>query len=167
MKRALLGVLLSLGVMVGSTVTANASSGYDSLGEYGRPGYLIEMDTEEQIQEEIRLGDMELLAQLVEAEAGNQCLEGKVLVAEVVLNRVASDKFPNTVEEVIFQDRQFEVTRNGAFEKAAYNMQESDYEAVELAVSNHEHKDVLYFSAGSYVKGCKHLFKLGAHYFGG
>ena len=53
------------------------AAGYSEVGEYGRPFVLVTEDTQEQIQEEIRLGDMELVAQLVEAEAGNQSFEGK------------------------------------------------------------------------------------------
>ena len=64
--------------------------------------------------------EMALIAQLVQAEAGNQDLKGKRLVADVVLNRVDSEKFPNTIEEVIFQKEpvQFSVTVSGAFERA-------------------------------------------------
>lgn len=164
MRKALLGVLLSIGVLLGNTVTVNAES-YVEIGQYGRPGYLIQAS--EDIEEEQRLGDMELIAQLVEAEAGNQPFEGKVLVAEVVLNRVASEHYPDTVEGVIFQDYQFSVIKDGGFDRAAWRMQESDYKAVEVAMTEHKNKDVLYFSAGDYVKGCKPLFKVGDHYFGG
>ena len=47
---------------------------------------------------------IDLLAKCVEAEAGNQGLYGKQLVVDVILNRVDSDSFPNTIEEVIKQD---------------------------------------------------------------
>ena len=80
--------------------------------------------TEEEIEEEIRFGEMELIAQLVMAEAGNQDLTGKRYVADVVLNRVDSDEFPNTVEEVIFQENQFSVIENGAFDEAGWTITE-------------------------------------------
>ena len=44
----------------------------------------------------------ELLACLVEAEAGNQPFEGKLLVADTVLNRREHELFPDTIEDVIF-----------------------------------------------------------------
>lgn len=44
-----------------------------------------------------------LLAQLVEAEAKGETYEGKVAVATVVLNRVESPDFPNTVTSVIYE----------------------------------------------------------------
>ncbi len=50
--------------------------------------------------------DLLWLARIVEAEAGGECPEGKLAVANVVLNRVASDQFPNTIHDVIF-DRQY------------------------------------------------------------
>lgn len=59
-------------------------------------------------------GAQYLLAQLVEAEAGNQSFEGRVAVANVVLNRVASGKFPNSIEAVIYQSGQFSPITDGA-----------------------------------------------------
>lgn len=43
------------------------------------------------------------LAQITEAEAGGETFEGKTAVAAVVLNRVASSDWPNTIQDVIFQ----------------------------------------------------------------
>ena len=51
--------------------------------------------------------EYELLARLVWLEARGESAEGQQAVAEVVLNRVAADNFPDSVEEVIFQKRQF------------------------------------------------------------
>ncbi|SFU32911.1 cell wall hydrolase [Butyrivibrio sp. INlla21] len=130
-------------------------------GEYNRPWFY----TEEDIAEEIRLGEMELLAQLVHAEAGNQSLYGKRLVACVVINRVKSEDFPNTVEEVIFQDGQFSVVKNGAFDDAAYNMEDTDYEAVSLEWDNQTNEDILYFNNSKNVSGSGKPFKVGDHWF--
>lgn len=43
------------------------------------------------------------LLRIVEAEAGGEDIIGKMLVANVILNRVQDDQFPNTINEVIFQ----------------------------------------------------------------
>ena len=51
--------------------------------------------------------DYELLARLVWAEARGESYEGQLAVVEVVFNRVASDNFPNTVYEVIYEPGQF------------------------------------------------------------
>lgn len=46
---------------------------------------------------------MDILCRIVEAEAGTEDEEGRMLVANVVLNRVESRRFPNTVKGVVFQ----------------------------------------------------------------
>ena len=99
--------------------------------------------TEEEIEEEIRFGEMELIAQLVMAEAGNQDLRGKRYVADVILNRVDSDIFPDTVEEVIFQENQFSVIENGAFDEAGWTITEECYEAVKLEYEERLNYDIL------------------------
>lgn len=79
--------------------------------------YLQEMNQNELSSGYLVTAEMAMLAQLVQAEAGNQDLTGKRLVADVVLNRVESEQFPNTIREVIFQKNpvQFGVTVDGAF----------------------------------------------------
>ena len=51
--------------------------------------------------------DLRLLSAIIFEEAGNQCLAGQQAVGIVVLNRVKSTRFPNTVEEVLYQYGQF------------------------------------------------------------
>src|SRR4051812_16591882 len=51
----------------------------------------------------ISAADKELMARLVHAEAVGEPYAGKVAVATVILNRVASPDFPNSVREVIYQ----------------------------------------------------------------
>ena len=48
-----------------------------------------------------------LLAALIYCEAGGEPYEGQVAVGAVVLNRVRSSSFPNSIEEVIYQSGQF------------------------------------------------------------
>jgi len=47
--------------------------------------------------------DIDILMKIVEAEAGGEDRKGKLLVANVVINRVKNSKFPDTVEEVVYQ----------------------------------------------------------------
>ena len=54
------------------------------------------------------------LSHIIHAESGNQPLVGKISVGNVILNRVESAIFPNTVYDVIFQKNQFSPTRNGS-----------------------------------------------------
>lgn len=48
-----------------------------------------------------------LMASIIFCEAGNQPYEGQVAVGAVIMNRVKSSVFPNTVEEVVYQSGQF------------------------------------------------------------
>lgn len=140
-----------------------------SLELYENPwdGYDLTM-SEEEIEEEIMYGEMEMLSQLCQAEAGNQGLTGMRYVADVVLNRVDSDKFPNTIEEVIYQidPVQFSPTVNGAYEAAAYNMSDEAYEAVELEWFGERLDDkILYFSSTEQPVNGQNAWKFGDHWF--
>lgn len=57
--------------------------------------------------------DSEMLMKIAMAEAEGESVEGKALVMLVVLNRVWSENFPDTIEEVIFQPRQFSPVKEG------------------------------------------------------
>ncbi|MCF0129616.1 MAG: cell wall hydrolase [Pseudobutyrivibrio sp.] len=57
--------------------------------------------------------DLTLIAAIIQAEAGWEPYEGQVGVANVVLNRVASPSYPNTVGEVIFAKGQFASSKMG------------------------------------------------------
>lgn len=61
--------------------------------------------------------DLELLARIINAEAGGCTDEHQLLVGNVVLNRVASSSFPNTIYGVIYQKGQYSPTWNGAINK--------------------------------------------------
>lgn len=47
--------------------------------------------------------DIEVLMKIVEAEAGGEDRQGKLLVANVIINRVKNHAFPDTVEQVVYQ----------------------------------------------------------------
>lgn len=135
------------------------------INDISRVSTLVYDNIEEQIKEEMILGEMEMLAQLTESEAGNQDLTGKRYVVDVVLNRVDSDKFPNTIEEVIYQTNQFSVIKNGGFDKAAWHISEESYQAVLLEYKDRLNNDILYFSRGKSPYATKH-FKHQDHWFG-
>ena len=48
-----------------------------------------------------------LLGALIQLEAGSECYEGKVAVGAVVMNRVRSGGYPNSISGVVYQGRQF------------------------------------------------------------
>lgn len=58
-------------------------------------------------------GDLYLLARLVHGEARGEPYKGKVAVAAVVLNRVKSSSFPNTIAGVIYQKGAFDAVSDG------------------------------------------------------
>lgn len=57
--------------------------------------------------------NLNLLSRLVYAEARGEPYKGQVAVAAVVLNRVASSSFPNTISGVIYQSGSFDVVSDG------------------------------------------------------
>ena len=57
--------------------------------------------------------NLNLLARLVYGEARGEPYTGQVAVAAVVLNRVKSSSFPNTISGVIYQSGAFDVVRDG------------------------------------------------------
>lgn len=69
----------------------------------------------EQIGINVADNEIEVLERIVEAEAGGSGYDGMLAVANVVLNRVASDRFPNTVTDVVFARRQFTPTSDGRY----------------------------------------------------
>lgn len=113
--------------------------------------------------------DSERLMKIAMAEAESEGVEGKALVMLVVLNRVWSDDFPGTIEEVISQPRQFSVVTEGG----RYYTTEPDaecYEALELVLSGwDESYGALYFEscAGSswHSRNLEFLFEVGNHKF--
>ena len=105
----------------------------------------------------------DLLARCVEAEAGNQEPEGKALVADVIINRVLDDRFPDTVTGVIYQPSQFSVVNNGSIDRVKVAESTRDIVDNEILARTSEVK-VLWFNAIGYKYGTPYK-KVGAHYF--
>ena len=121
--------------------------------------------------------DLRLLSAIIFCEAGNQCYAGKKAVGIVVMNRVKSDKFPNTVEDVLYQSGQFTPAHTGFLSsslskydrgklpskciKAAKEVLEGS-RSVTLNGKTVDMSSYLFFS--QYVRGCRlviqdHQFK--------
>lgn len=118
--------------------------------------------------------DYHVLCTIVEAEAGDQDDIGKILVANVILNRVRDDKFPDNITDVVFQKSkktyQFSPTRpGGRYYKVTAT--ESTIECVERALKGEDYSEgAIYFamktSSKSWFNRClEFLFKHGDHYF--
>ena len=65
--------------------------------------------------------DHRLLAKLIHVEARGESYKGKVAVAAVVLNRVESASFPNTISGVIYQKGAFSCVSNGSIDNTPSN----------------------------------------------
>ena len=122
--------------------------------------------TASQIAEIEYYDSLELLAICVEAEAGNQDLKGRQLVADVILNRVDSERFPDTIEEVISQPPcQFTSYWDGGMDSVV-EPSPLTFEAVQRELEGREDTEILFFTEGKYNPYCEPLYKYGAHYFG-
>lgn len=77
--------------------------------------------------------DLLLLQKIVMAEAEGEPYQGKVAVANVVLNRLRSANFPDTIYEVIYQKSQFSPVANGRLKRVKPN--EDSIKAVNAALS--------------------------------
>jgi len=86
-------------------------------GEAGRPASL-EAHVAEMADTETRGAEEECLANAVYFEARGESLEGQLAVAEVVLNRAASGRYPGTLCEVVRQPWQFSFVRRGVIPRA-------------------------------------------------
>lgn len=64
--------------------------------------------------------ELQLLARTIRHEGGSQPLEGQIAVANVILNRVRSAGFPNTIYDVIYQKGQFANSENSVPEERHY-----------------------------------------------
>ncbi|SFR56950.1 cell wall hydrolase [Anaeromicropila populeti] len=96
--------------------------------------------------------EKEVLLRIVEAEATGEDIKGKMLVANVVLNRVKSKKFPNTVEKVVFQHSgssyQFSPVKDGRY--YSVEITKETRQAVEKVLSGEDDsKGALYFMSRS------------------
>ena len=65
-----------------------------------------------------RSDNVELIARLIHAEARGEPYEGQVAVGAVLLNRVESPSFPNSISGVIYQPLAFESVANGQFNRS-------------------------------------------------
>ena len=116
-------------------------------------------------QPEIDMEEVRMLAQLIQSEAGNQSYTGRVLVADVVLNRVDDSRFPNTIKDVIFYPGQFTVIDNGSFDKEGKRLREENVEIAlnEMTCQERYNTKVLYFGTDKF--NGSNFFKEDGHWF--
>lgn len=106
--------------------------------QYEESGSLIETTDE----------DILFLEKCVEAEAGNQPLEGRIMVTDVILNRVKDDDFPDKIYEVITQPYRFTSYWNGHMKAA--EVSELTRQAVEHELEEVSYPGLYFFDDENY-----------------
>jgi spore germination cell wall hydrolase CwlJ-like protein len=110
-----------------------------------------------------------MLANIAMAEAEGEDTEGKALVILVVLNRVESDEFPDTINGVITDSGQFTAYENGRYDKVEPN--EDCYKALQMVEDGwDESQGALYFERSTteetwHTTNLEKLFEHGNHTF--
>lgn len=96
---------------------------------------------------DITESERDMIAALVYLEARGECIEGQQAVAEVVLNRVLSEYFPDTIEKVIYQENQFTPAQYIAITVPT----QTQYDVVDAAMSGNSilPLEVIYFSTSA------------------
>jgi len=96
-------------------------------------------------------GELDLLAAIIQCEAGGESHTGKVAVGAVIMNRVRSGQFPNTITEVVYQSGQFSPVASGILSSVLSQGARSDcYQAAQEALNgSNPVGGALYFNSGS------------------
>ena len=117
--------------------------------------------------------DYNTLLRIVQAESGGCDITGKILVANVILNRVDSNEFPDSIHGVVYQKSQFSPVIDGSINRC--KVSDETREAVDRALNGEDPSEgALYFmnrskSAPKNVRWfdtkLSFLFKHGEHEF--
>ncbi|WP_270180972.1 cell wall hydrolase [Alkalihalobacillus sp. CinArs1] len=112
--------------------------------------------------------ETDLLARLVEAEAKGESYAGKVAVATVVLNRVQSDEFPDTLHGVIHDGIQFSPVLNGTIKQSAGDESKRAVKEA-LAYQGYDRESLFFYNPdkaqSSYLEGKEVTTVIGNHVF--
>lgn len=109
--------------------------------------------------------DMSLIALVTMAEAEGESELGKRLVIDTILNRVDSPRWPNTVQEVIYQKGQFTCMWNGRSDRCYVRNDILELVKEELKVRTNTR--CVFFQGGCYPSNGTPLLQEGNHYFSG
>lgn len=114
------------------------------------------------VAQPVAAGDQELLAAIIFCEAGNQPYEGQVAVGAVIMNRVRSGVYQNSVPEVIYQSGQFGPAMTGWLDSVLASGGYTDtamQAAADAIAGSNPIGDCLYFGNGDYG------IQIGDHFF--
>lgn len=107
--------------------------------------------------------EIELIALITMAEAEGECEYGKRLVIDTIINRVNSEHFPDTVNEVIYQPYQFESVWNGRIDRCYVD--EDICELVREEIEELTDAYTIFFCAGGYSQYGVPMYQVENHYF--
>lgn len=117
------------------------------------------------VKDEFDLSDEEirLIALVTMAEAEGEPELGKRLVIDTILNRVESNRFPNTVYGVVYQPNQFTSVWNGRSDRCT--VRDDIYKLVMEEATSRTNKSVIFFRTDYYHPYGTPMFSIGSHYF--
>ena len=117
---------------------------------------------EEAARAQLAAEDQKRLASIIFCEAGNQPYEGQVAVGAVIMNRVRSGVYPNSISEVIYQSGQFGPAMTGWLDTVRSSegyTQTAMQAAADAMAGVNPIGDCLYFGNGNYG------IQIGDHFF--
>ena len=151
-----LGILTAAAVLTAAVLAAGSDARSEKPAQEistTNPAPVLTLAVAEEPQEEpesryapISADERELIARVVYLEARGEPAEGQQAVAEVILNRVAAENFPDTVADVVYQENPQQFTTAPFVGEAEPG--EAQYAAVDAATSGEAvlPMDVVYFS---------------------
>lgn len=107
--------------------------------------------------------EIELIALVTMAEAEAEPDEGKRLVIDTILNRLDSEYFPNTINEVVYQENQYSSMWNGRVDKCY--VKEDICQLVREEMDSRTNSEVIFFRLDEYSDYGSPMFPVGSHYF--
>lgn len=120
---------------------------------------VIETETEPELPSWVTQEDIDLMARVVMSEASVLPFEGKQAVAQTIINRFYSSKFPNNIEAIVTAPYQYSTQDNG-------DPNQECYDAVDAALRYEGFPpDMYYFRAGHYHKFGFPYIQIGNTYF--
>lgn len=94
--------------------------------------------------------EYDLLCRIIHCEAGGEKLEGMIAVGTVIMNRVESSKFPNSIEGVLFQKGQFPPATSGKIYRITPNAKSCEA-ARRVLEGERTDSRILYFRSSKYA----------------
>lgn len=104
-------------------------------GVFGESSFKLIPNLKAELNHNISRDDIILLARIIHGEARGEDFKGKVAVGSVILNRIGSNQFPDTIRDVILQKGQFSSLMDG---QANYYPGEEELQAARAALLGYD-----------------------------